>query len=344
MANLVSVRGPHARNTNDIIRIQWNMGNSCNYSCDYCPPILHNGSKPWLSKQQYIDAITRLSSHYNALDKQTEYELIGGEVTVIPGFEDIIKTISEHNSTSIVYTNASRTVNWWSKAKQYMDSVILTYHPLTQDADHFMAVINEIKDYVHIDINIAGIGGDVLRLGEFAEQLRDMFKDCERNNYNMVNICVKTMYKKLLGRQNKQETYWTYTTEEEQILQKPGIKQQVVPEVVKENIPDADCFPDPEPDPNAWMTEFLYDDGTAEYVQSHQIIDKKLNSFQGMRCHLGFESLNIDASGDMYSSWCGAVNFGNISDSNWSLPQSKTTCPYAFCNNISDISITKTLN
>ena len=61
------------------------------------------------------------------LDKQTEYELIGGEVTVIPGFEDIIKCINEHNSTSIVYTNASRTVKWWSKAKQYMNSVVLTY-------------------------------------------------------------------------------------------------------------------------------------------------------------------------------------------------------------------------
>ena len=35
------------------------------------------------SKQQYIDAIIRLSKHYPPLDKQTEYELIGGEVTVI---------------------------------------------------------------------------------------------------------------------------------------------------------------------------------------------------------------------------------------------------------------------
>jgi MoaA/NifB/PqqE/SkfB family radical SAM enzyme len=91
---------------------QWNMGNSCNYQCEYCPPILHNGTKPWLSKEQYINAIVRLSTHYKALDKQTEYELIGGEVTVIPGFEDIIKTISEQNSTSIVYTNASRTVEY----------------------------------------------------------------------------------------------------------------------------------------------------------------------------------------------------------------------------------------
>ena len=65
------------------------MGNSCNYECEYCPPQLHNGSKPWLSKEQYIDAINKFSLYYNGLGKRVDYELIGGEVTVIPGFEDI---------------------------------------------------------------------------------------------------------------------------------------------------------------------------------------------------------------------------------------------------------------
>lgn len=336
MANLISVRGPHARNDLNFIRIQWNMGNSCNYECEYCPPILHDGSRSWLKKEQYIRAIERLSQHYNTLGKRVDYELIGGEVTVIPGFEDIIKAISEYNTSSVVYTNASRTVNWWSKAKHYMDGVVLTYHPLTQDKQHFIDVINEIKEHVTIDINIAGIGGQVEKLGIFVEELRHLFRDCNKNAYNNVSICVKTMYKKLLGRQSKQETYWEYTQNEQDVLQRPGIKQQ---EVRRESNVDDDL----PHDPNAWMTEFKYDDGSVEYVQSHQIIDKGLNSFAGMRCHLGFESLNIDASGDMYSSWCGAVNFGNVSDNNWDLPLTKTVCPYPFCNNISDISITKTL-
>ena len=312
------------------------MGNSCNYECEYCPPILHDGSRSWLKKEQYIRAIERLSQHYNTLGKRVDYELIGGEVTVIPGFEDIIKAISEYNTSSVVYTNASRTVNWWSKAKHYMDGVVLTYHPLTQDKQHFIDVINEIKEHVTIDINIAGIGGQVEKLGIFVEELRHLFRDCNKNAYNNVSICVKTMYKKLLGRQSKQETYWEYTQNEQDVLQRPGIKQQ---EVRRESNVDDDL----PHDPNAWMTEFKYDDGSVEYVQSHQIIDKGLNSFAGMRCHLGFESLNIDASGDMYSSWCGAVNFGNVSDNNWDLPLTKTVCPYPFCNNISDISITKTL-
>ena len=91
-----------------------------------------------------------------------------------------------------------------------------------------------------------------------------------------------------------------------------------------------------------WMTEFLYEDGTAKYVQNHQIINEGLNQFKGMKCHIGYESINIDASGEIYSSWCGAVNFGNISNNNWQLLESKPRCPFEYCNNISDISITKT--
>ena len=40
---------------------------------------------------------------------------------------------------------------------------------------------------------------------------------------------------------------------------------------------------------------------------------------------LGFESLNIDANGEMYSSWCGAVNFGNVGSTDWQLPETKTS-------------------
>jgi len=273
--------------------------------------------------------------HYNALNKVLDYELIGGEVTVIPGFEDIIRKIHDLGSSSVVYTNASRTVNWWSKAKHYMDGVVLTYHPLTQDKQHFINVVNEIKDHVTIDINIAGVSGQMNELGLFVEELRNLFLNCDRNNYNHVSICVKTIYKKMLGKNSKQETYWPYSEQELEVLQRPGVKPMPEPE---QHIQEHH-----EPDPTAWMTEFLYDDGSKKYVQSHQIINEGLNNFKGMKCHLGFESLNIDANGDIYSSWCGAVSFGNISNKDWSLLATKPTCPFDYCNNISDISITKTV-
>lgn len=344
MPDLISVRGPHARGVMDFIRIQWNMGNSCNYECEYCPDILHDGSKPWLKLDTYLSTIDRLCTHYNSIGKRTDFELIGGEVTVIPGFEEIIKKICEYNSSSVVYTNASRTLNWWSKAKQYMDSVVLTYHPLTQDKEHFLAVINEIKEDIKVDINIAGIGGKVEELGDFAEECRNLFKNCEHNDYYNVSICVKTMYKKLLGRHSKQETYWNYTDKELEVLQKPGIAPMPV-EPIEHEQQDIDNTTEFEEEyiNTDIMTEFLYDDGTKKYVQHHQIINEGINKFKGLKCHLGYESLNIDASGEIYSSWCGAVNFGNITNTDWFIPDSMTICPFDFCNNISDISITKTV-
>lgn len=335
MPQLVSVRGPHARGPIDNIRVQWNMGNPCNFNCEYCPPILHDGSRPWLPLETYVSAVDKICTHYNNLDKRVHFELIGGEVTVMPGFEDIIRRISQYHTNSVVFTNASRTVNWWSNAKHYLDGVVITWHPLTMQKQHLIDVINEIKHHVTIDINIAGIGGMIPELGNTVEELRNLFVDCERNSYDRVSICVKTMYKKLLGRNSKQETYWPYTQEDLAVIQRPGIKPMPCPE------------PNPSataPDPTAWMTEFLYSDGSAKYVQSHQIINEGLNQFKGMRCHLGFESVNIDASGDIYSSWCGARHFGNIANiDSWDLPVSETVCPYDFCNNISDIAITKTV-
>lgn len=335
MAKLVSVKGPHARQPHSPIRVQWNMGNQCNFKCEYCPPVLHDGTKPWLPLDSYVNAVDRICSHYADIGKSVHFELIGGEVTVMAGFEDIIRKINEYGCSSVAFTNASRTINWWSKAKHYLNGVVITWHPLSMDKQHLIAVINEIKDYVNIDINIAGIGGKVDELGSTVEELRELFKDCQRNNYNNVSICVKTMYKKLLGRDSKQETYWPYTDYELEIIKRPGIKPMPMP------------MPDPnqpvfEPDPRDWMTEFLYDDGEAKYVQSHQIINEGLNKFKGMSCYLGFESLTIDASGDIYSSWCGAKHFGNIAKlESWELPKSLTACPYDFCNNISDIAISK---
>ena len=334
MPTLVSVRGPHARGPMDNIRVQWNMGNQCNFECEYCPSILHDGSRPWLSIDTYLKTVDKICSHYNALNKRVDFEIIGGEVTVMRGFEDIIRKISEYNTHSVVFTNASRTVNWWNKAKEYLDGVVITWHPASMSKQHLIDVINEIKHHVTIDINIAGIAGQVEQLGNDVEELRNLFLDCNRNRYDNVSICVKTMYAKLLGRNSKQETYWPYTESEQAVLGRPGIKPRPSPP------PDPNA---PQPDPTAWMTEFLYDDGTAKYVQSHQIINEGLNSFKGMKCHLGFESVNIDANGDIYSSWCGAKHFGNITNiDSWQLPSTDTECPYEFCNNISDIAITKT--
>jgi hypothetical protein len=191
-----------------------------------------------------------------------------------------------------------------------------------------------------LDINIAGIGGQVEQLSTVADNLRNIFIDGKRQSIYDVNITVKTMYQKYLGPENnhhKQETYYDYTPAEIKIMQRPGL----LPNPNASNHSDDD---DSQDHPKFWSTEFMYDDIAPKYVQSHQIINEGLNKFKGMKCELGFDSLNIDMNGEVISSWCGAKTFGNITQlENWDIPKETTRCPYEFCNNLNDISITKTL-
>ena len=38
------VHGPRPEVLSKDITIQWSMGNSCNFECEYCPTQLHDGS------------------------------------------------------------------------------------------------------------------------------------------------------------------------------------------------------------------------------------------------------------------------------------------------------------
>ena len=190
---LISVKGPHTTDPDRPVNIQWSMGNTCNYKCTYCPPVLHNGSKPWISTELYIETIHKICKYYKEQNRHLHFELIGGEVTTIPGFEEILRTIADYNASIIVYTNGSRTVRWWEEAKNYLQGVVITYHPLTMDEEHLFEVVKVLKGHCTIDLNIAGVGGQVVELGNVADRLRELFKDNAQQSIYDVNITVKTI-------------------------------------------------------------------------------------------------------------------------------------------------------
>ena len=156
MPKLLWVKGPQTTDPDRAVQIQWSMGNTCNFSCDYCPSILHDGTKPWLTTDQYLDVVDKISQHYKRNNRYMHWELLGGEVTTIPGFEKIIKRIHSYNSSITIYTNGSRTLDWWEEAKEYLSGVVITYHPLTMDVQHLYDVVATLKDALVMDINIAG--------------------------------------------------------------------------------------------------------------------------------------------------------------------------------------------
>ena len=50
-----------------VLQIEWTLGNTCNYNCSYCLPVLHDNSFPWIDLDESIKFIDRLHEHYGSM-------------------------------------------------------------------------------------------------------------------------------------------------------------------------------------------------------------------------------------------------------------------------------------
>ena len=102
---------------NRVLRVNWHLGNTCNYKCSYCDPKLNRGDIPWVTidrAKQVIDEI--VSTYSKQFNKDTFiFELTGGEPTVYPGIEELCNHMKSLGIFIQLCTNGSRTVRWWEE-------------------------------------------------------------------------------------------------------------------------------------------------------------------------------------------------------------------------------------
>jgi len=66
--------------------VNWCLGNTCNFSCSYCPEGLHNGSLAWPKVEDVKSFITKVIEQI--APKKVYFEFTGGEVTLMKNFID----------------------------------------------------------------------------------------------------------------------------------------------------------------------------------------------------------------------------------------------------------------
>ena len=77
MSKLLWVKGPHTTDPDRRVQIQWSMGNTCNFNCEYCPSILHDGSRPWMPTEKYLQVVDKISQHYTKKSRPMNWSLLG---------------------------------------------------------------------------------------------------------------------------------------------------------------------------------------------------------------------------------------------------------------------------
>ena len=309
----------------DFVMIDWNMGNTCNYSCTYCDDHIHNGTFPWADIEVAFEWAKKCTDHYKSLGKRILWNLLGGEPTVWKDFISFFNRVKDYDPDCRirVLTNGSRTVAWWNKASKYLDDVIISYHPESADIQHLLKVSDVLRENkVFHTMQVCLYPPYLDKCYEAADEFYNKSK------------CNAVIIKSLKVTLSSPETFLYDQDYLDKVL-----KFDDVPVWTKENI-DGDDMKNP-------FVRFSYfTDGKEKLFvkDGNELMRKGQNTWKGWDCYIGIETLVVGMDGRVTSgSSCNHdCDLGNIHDpKNIEFPTKPTTCKWTWCSCLADIEVTK---
>lgn len=302
---------------NNILVVDWILSNVCNYKCSYCTPDSNGGDQYWPDIENCeiaIKRITEQSTHDHRI-----YTILGGEPTVWKNFTKLAQIIKQTDPNSIVniLTNASRTLNWWNRTKQYLDKVSISFHHEQADVDHIIEVVNLIKDDCQTNIQMLMDINHFDKCVAIFEKLRE-------------NTTVPIQIKKLQTEFGKHN--WMPYTDSQLKIMKELHSQTFSRPTSKKNKTSLgiNCF---------------YENGEVLRQGNHELIQAGLNKFYNWKCNIGRDLLVIKPNGNVIpANACNNnIILGNIKKdpTGINLLTESVVCKYKECTCGSDIEITK---
>jgi len=287
---------------NDWFLVSWTLSNKCNYRCEYCPDILHNGStgQPrWETVKHFVENLK--------LNKTICYRLSGGEPTYWKHFLDLAKLVKKQGHYFSFVTNGSQRVKYFKEISKYTDGFMISYHPQYADVDHFIDVANNVECPVAVNLMMV------------PDKFDDMCTVAEQLYSGSVNLTVNP---KVIVDKTSQDfatnEVSTYTQEQKDIIANWQYQR------------DFDWS-------NLHRGELLLDE---KEIDGNEIILQGKNKFSGWKCWAGIDGVNIDMWGNLYRADCqygGAL--GNLE--RYKLPKKELVCGKEICSCLSDIYIRK---
>lgn len=290
---------------NNWFLVSWTLSNKCNYRCEYCPDILHNGSTgqpQWLTVKRFVQ-------NFNLKGKKICYRLSGGEPTYWKHFVDLAELVKEEGHKFTFVSNGSQSPEYFKKIAPYTDGMMLSYHKAYANPEHFIRIINESK--IETVINMMLLPSDFEEIFSLAEKIYSLTA--------RASIVPKVIVDKTSS-ENITNEVMTYTEAQKQLIKDWPFSRKVN---------DAELH----------RGAMMLND---EVVNANDLILQDKNKFSGWNCWAGLHGVNIDMWGNMYRADCqfgGAI--GNLE--RYKLPKEKILCGKERCSCLSDIFIRKEL-
>ena len=268
--------------------------NVCNYSCSYCSDFHRDGSQRWPTDwAPYIKLIEELKER----NKYLYVEVLGGEPTVWPKFQDFVDTISSDNVFVEYSTNASRTLRYWEKFRSQRAFVFLSWHYEEADDDHFYKVAEIMQHKASVSIPLMILPNNFERAKVLFERLKGL----------KVEITPKFVRKSIHGTE-----YFKYTDEQ------------------REWITSNNYFNMKDFGLDWTFPRNLHFDG--EPMAFMKVLDKELHLFKGFTCTAGMKRLMVEPDGNILrcTKRVGG-SLGNLLTGEYTLPDKPIVCDYTAC-------------
>ena len=312
---------------NNILRIQWPVGNLCNRKCWYCFPGANTGDQP------FPKDVELLQRNFSALFKQYErigrnkFDLLftGGEPTLWKELPQIIKYLKDnHNIFIRTLTNGYRKLSWWEKNKDIFDQVEISIHNEELNIKHIV----DVCDYLFESKKM--VVANVLMDPKNFEKCIQILESLKTSKHPWPIIAKTVFFNGIPDYTNEQKEYFT------------NIRHRMPSKELLEEIYSA----------NSKGTQYQVVYNTGEIFKlphDRWIALEELNHFYGWKCNLGVESIQITPDGRLTGNCMQPLyedeNFYNILDKDFAEqfnPKIQSiTCKQVTCTCTTDIHLTK---
>lgn len=268
--------------------------NVCNYRCSYCNDYHRDGSHRWPDDwTPYIKLINQLKQR----NRNLYIEVLGGEPTVWPKFQEFVDTISDDRVFVEYATNASRTLRYWEQFKTQRSFVFLSWHHEFADDDHFFKVAEIMQHKASVSVPLMIVPENFERAKQLYERLSTLSIECTPK-FTRTSI--------------NGTAYFDYTDEQKQWIQSSHYNN-MKPFGIDWEIP-----------------RNLHFDG--KKIKFMDVLEQGLHKFKDYTCTAGIKRLMVEPNGNIKRCTKNVGgSLGNILTGDYTLPVDPIVCDYSAC-------------
>ena len=284
------------------------MTNICNYNCYYCRPA------DWKPKDilDYEKLVSFLDKYIEEKeDSITTVIISGGEPTLHPRLDDLLRYFHAKNVFVSMVSNGSKNVEWWKENIQFIDRLMISYQYNSTIKEEFIEKLKVLTEFNAVQINFS--------------MLPDKFDECMEIAQELSKIDnVLVVPKALVDKFTEHRNLYNYTDEQRKVMGKVlSSEKEFSIELKKPPI-----------------VRYQFDDNLVYDIPAYKIILDELNQYKDWLCWKGTDGIRIVANGDLYLAGCDyrdKISYDNINNDNVELPHSPIVCTYDHCFCMTDI-------